>query len=92
LANDGGGGKNALTDARIWEMEIDQTQMSTQQLMDTARALVADDKGLLAMDESNPTCNKRFAKLACPRRCSAGITEAVIIRSWIIFLRVRGAA
>jgi len=32
-------------------------------LMDTARALVADDKGLLAMDESNPTCNKRFAAL-----------------------------
>ena len=28
-----------------------------------ARALVTDDKGLLAMDESNPTCNKRFAKL-----------------------------
>jgi fructose-bisphosphate aldolase class I len=27
----------------------------------TARALVAGDKGLLAMDESNPTCNKRFA-------------------------------
>jgi fructose-bisphosphate aldolase class I len=25
--------------------------------------LVANDKGLLAMDESNPTCNKRFAKL-----------------------------
>ncbi len=37
--------------------------MNTQQLMDTTRALVADDKGLLAMDESNPTCNKRFAKL-----------------------------
>ena len=32
-------------------------------LMDTASKLVADDKGLLAMDESNPTCNKRFAKL-----------------------------
>jgi len=28
-----------------------------------ARALVTDDNGLLAMDESNPTCNKRFAKL-----------------------------
>jgi fructose-bisphosphate aldolase class I len=27
----------------------------------TARALVAGDKGLLAMDESNPTCDKRFA-------------------------------
>jgi hypothetical protein len=37
--------------------------MKTHQLIDTARALVAGDKGLLAMDESNPTCNKRFAKL-----------------------------
>jgi fructose-bisphosphate aldolase class I len=32
-------------------------------LIDTARALVAGDKGLLAMDESNPTCNQRFAAL-----------------------------
>ena len=31
--------------------------MNTHQLIDTARALVAGDKGLLAMDESNPTCN-----------------------------------
>ena len=37
--------------------------MNTQSLTDTASKLVADDKGLLAMDESNPTCNKRFAKL-----------------------------
>lgn len=37
--------------------------MDTHKLNDTARALVANDKGLLAMDESNPTCNKRFAKL-----------------------------
>jgi len=28
--------------------------------------MVADDKGLLAMDESFPTCNKRFAKLGIP--------------------------
>jgi fructose-bisphosphate aldolase class I len=41
--------------------------MNTQKLMDTARALVAGDKGLLAMDESNPTCNKRFAKLGIPQ-------------------------
>src|SRR5674476_101827 len=44
-----------------------QPHMSEQQLRDTARALVADDKGLLAMDESNPTCNKRFAKLGIPQ-------------------------
>jgi fructose-bisphosphate aldolase class I len=41
--------------------------MKTQELVDTAKALVADDKGLLAMDESNPTCNKRFAKLGIPQ-------------------------
>jgi fructose-bisphosphate aldolase class I len=41
--------------------------MNAQQLIDTARAMVADDKGLLAMDESNPTCNKRFAKLGIPQ-------------------------
>ena len=40
--------------------------MNMQELIDTARALVAGDKGLLAMDESNPTCNKRFAKLGIP--------------------------
>ena len=36
-------------------------------LIDTARALVAGGKGLLAMDESNPTCNKRFAQLGIPQ-------------------------
>ena len=35
--------------------------MNATKLIDTAKALVAGDKGLLAMDESNPTCNKRFA-------------------------------
>ena len=37
--------------------------MNLQQLQDTANAMVAPGKGILAMDESNPTCNKRFAKL-----------------------------
>ncbi len=41
--------------------------MSTGHLIETASALVADDKGLLAMDESNPTCNKRFAALGIPQ-------------------------
>ncbi len=40
--------------------------MGAQNLIDTARAMVADGKGLLAMDESNPTCNKRFAPLGIP--------------------------
>ena len=37
--------------------------MNTQALIETAKALVADDKGVLAMDESNGTCNERFAQL-----------------------------
>jgi len=41
--------------------------MNAQLLTNTAKALVADDKGLLAMDESNPTCNQRFAKLGIPQ-------------------------
>jgi fructose-bisphosphate aldolase class I len=41
--------------------------MNTHELVDTARKMVADDKGLLAMDESNPTCNKRFASLGIPQ-------------------------
>jgi fructose-bisphosphate aldolase class I len=39
----------------------------SQDLVGTARALVADDKGLLAMDESTPTCNRRFAALGIPQ-------------------------
>ncbi|MGB8215465.1 MAG: class I fructose-bisphosphate aldolase [Anaerolineales bacterium] len=45
--------------------------MNTQELFDTARTLVSDDKGLLAMDESNPTCNKRFARLGIPQTVEA---------------------
>jgi len=41
--------------------------MNIKELRDTARLLVANDKGLLAMDESNPTCNKRFAKQGIPQ-------------------------
>ena len=41
--------------------------MNALEQMNTARALVAGDKGLLAMDESNPTCNRRFAKLGIPQ-------------------------
>ncbi len=45
--------------------------MNTQQLIDTAKAMVAGDKGLLAMDESNPTCNKRFAAQGIPQTVEA---------------------
>src|SRR5471032_3263393 len=41
--------------------------MNTQQLIPTAQALMADGKGLLAMDESIPTCHKRFAALGIPQ-------------------------
>jgi fructose-bisphosphate aldolase class I len=40
--------------------------MNTKDIIETAKAMVADNKGLLAMDESYPTCNKRFAKLGIP--------------------------
>jgi fructose-bisphosphate aldolase class I len=45
--------------------------MDAQKLRDTARALVAGDKGLLAMDESTGTCNKRFASLGIPQTIEA---------------------
>ena len=41
--------------------------MYTKVLIDTAKAMVANNKGILAMDESFPTCNKRFAKLGIPQ-------------------------
>jgi fructose-bisphosphate aldolase class I len=43
------------------------SKMSSQELITTARALVAEDKGLLAIDESIPTCNKRFEKAGIPQ-------------------------
>lgn len=45
--------------------------MNTQLLLETSKAMVAGDKGLLAMDESLPTCNKRFAKLGIPQTVEA---------------------
>jgi fructose-bisphosphate aldolase class I len=41
--------------------------MNIQALESTARAMVADGKGLLAIDESTGTCNKRFAKWDIPQ-------------------------
>jgi fructose-bisphosphate aldolase class I len=49
--------------------------MTTSRLRDTAQALVAPGKGLLAMDESTTTCNLRFT--------SAGIEpSAAMRRAW----------
>jgi len=45
--------------------------MNSQLLKDTARSLFANDKGLLAMDESNGTCNKRFETLGIPQTVEA---------------------
>jgi fructose-bisphosphate aldolase, class I len=41
--------------------------MSAQMLIATAKAMVAEGKGILAMDESTPTCNKRFENLGIPQ-------------------------
>ena len=41
--------------------------MNLKDIIITAKSLVADDKGLLAIDESNPTCNKRFAAAGIPQ-------------------------
>lgn len=41
--------------------------MNTTELNNTIKALLAEGKGLLAMDESNPTCNKRFAQHGIPQ-------------------------
>src|SRR5664280_3690480 len=50
---------------------MEQLEMNAQQLIDTAKAMVAGDKGLLAMDESTPTCDKRFRKLGIPLTVAA---------------------
>ena len=41
--------------------------MGAQVLITTAKAIIAEGKGLLAMDESNPTCNRRFEKVGIPQ-------------------------
>jgi len=41
--------------------------MNLKEIIKTTKTLVADDKGLLAIDESNPTCNKRFAAAGIPQ-------------------------
>jgi fructose-bisphosphate aldolase class I len=41
--------------------------MNTKELRSTVEAMLAGDKGLLAMDESIPTCHKRFAALGIPQ-------------------------
>jgi len=49
--------------------------MNENVLIATAKALVADHKGLLAMDESGPTCDKRFVEQGIP-------TTEAMRRAW----------
>jgi fructose-bisphosphate aldolase class I len=48
-------------------------------LRDTVKSLFADNKGLLAMDESTRTCNKRFATLNIPQTVEARRTYRELI-------------
>jgi fructose-bisphosphate aldolase class I len=68
--------------------------MNTVQLETVARALVAAGKGVLAADESNNSCNKRFAAVGVPqdeehrrkyRTLLLTTPEAVGILSGVIF-------
>jgi fructose-bisphosphate aldolase class I len=54
--------------------------MNEKDLIGIAAALVSGDKGLLAMDESTPTCNKRFARLGIPQTADARRAY----REWIV--------
>jgi fructose-bisphosphate aldolase class I len=45
--------------------------VSVQKFIATAKEMVAEGKGLLAMDESNSTCNKRFVSLGIPQTVEA---------------------
>lgn len=54
--------------------------MNKQQLTNTIEQLLAGDKGLLAMDESNNTCNDRFAALGIPQTVEARRN----FREWIV--------
>jgi fructose-bisphosphate aldolase class I len=46
---------------------MEQRQMNTQALDATAKSMVANNKGLIAIDESTATCNKRFARWQIPQ-------------------------
>src|SRR5665647_379264 len=64
------GSNDVLAKWRLWKKinnTIKASIMNLPEIIKTAKALVADDKGLLAMDESNPTCNRRFAALGIPQ-------------------------
>ena len=49
----------------------EQPHRACGELEEIARMLMHGDKGLLAMDESNPTCNARFARYGIPQTAEA---------------------
>jgi fructose-bisphosphate aldolase class I len=59
--------KGSEHDRLIIDKITEVSEMSAQELIATAKAMVAEGKGLLAMDESTPTCNKRFEKVGIPQ-------------------------
>jgi fructose-bisphosphate aldolase class I len=46
---------------------VGRRPVTEQQLIATAHRLVGSGKGLLAMDESTPNCDRRFAGLGIPQ-------------------------
>ncbi len=48
-------------------VDLDPAPAAMNSLVDIAQQLVVGDKGLLAADESVPTCNRRFAELGIPQ-------------------------
>jgi fructose-bisphosphate aldolase class 1 len=53
--------------------------VTAQKLIETAQKLVRSSKGLLAMDERNPTCSKRFVSPGTPRTQEAKSTYRKLI-------------
>ena len=49
------------------EFGLARIAMNVAELMNTARQMMGSGKGLLAMDESTGTCNKRFADVGIPQ-------------------------
>jgi fructose-bisphosphate aldolase class I len=47
---------------------MERHKVTTHILEATARMMVAGGKGLLAIDESTGTCNKRFTRYGIPQK------------------------
>jgi fructose-bisphosphate aldolase class I len=57
----------------------EQSQETPLALEETAKILMGGRRGLLAMDESNPTCNARFARYGIPTTAEARRTYRELI-------------